>query len=132
MLSGMLLDNRVAIVTGGDSGIGHAICLTLAKSGAAVTINYHRDLTAAEATLAAIKQADGKAQMVQGDVSQLSDIQKLIEQTVAAFGKLDIVVNDVGMETSTSLFNSGEHQFDLVMGVDLKAPFSAHNWRPSR
>ena len=119
----MLLDNRVAIVTGGDSGIGHAICLSLAKSGAAVTINYHRNQSAAEATLAAIKQAGGNAQMVQGDVSSLADIQNLIDQTVKAFGRLDVMVNNAGMETRTSLLETTEHQFDLVMGVDLKSAF---------
>jgi glucose 1-dehydrogenase len=119
----MLLDNRVAIVTGGDSGIGHAICLALAKSGAAVTINYHRNQTAAETTLSAIKQERGRAQMIQGDVSNLSDIQNLIDQTVKAFGRLDIMVNNAGMETRTSLLETTEHQFDLVMGVDLKSAF---------
>src|SRR5271166_4067231 len=115
----MLLASRVAIVTGGDSGIGHAICLGLGKSGAAVTINYHRNQAAAQATLAAIKDEGGTAQMVQGDVSSLADIQNLIDQTIKAFGRLDVMVNNAGMETRTSLLETTEHQFDLVMGVDL-------------
>jgi glucose 1-dehydrogenase len=119
----MLLENRVAIVTGGDSGIGHAICLGLAQAGAAVTINYHRNQAAAEETLRQIKQAGGKAQIVQGDVSNVADIQKLIDETVQAFGRLDILVNNAGMETRTSVLDTTERQFDLVMAVDLKSAF---------
>jgi glucose 1-dehydrogenase len=119
----MLDEGRVAIVTGGDSGIGHAICMALAEEGAAVTINYHKNQEAAQNTLEGIKQSGGKAQIVQGDVSSLNDIQKLIDQTVAAFGKLDVMVNNAGMETRTGILDTTEHQFDLVMGVDLKSAF---------
>jgi glucose 1-dehydrogenase len=119
----MLLENRVAIVTGGDSGIGHAISLGLAQAGAAVTINYHRNQAAAEVTLQQIRRAGGKAQLVQGDVSNLADIQNLISKTVQAFGRLDVMVNNAGMETRTTLLDTTERQFDLVIGVDLKSAF---------
>ena len=119
----MLLDNKVAIVTGGDSGIGHGICVGLAQAGAAVTINYHRNQAAAEETLRQIRQAGGKAQVVQGDVSNLADIQKLVDETVRAFGRLDVMVNNAGMETRTNLLDTTERQFDLVIAVDLKSAF---------
>jgi glucose 1-dehydrogenase len=119
----MLLANKVAIVTGGDSGIGHAISVGLAREGAAVTINYHRDQAAAEETLRHIQQAGGKGQVVQADVSNPADIQKLVDQTVRAFGRLDVMVNNAGMETRTSLLDTTERQFDLVIGVDLKSAF---------
>jgi glucose 1-dehydrogenase len=119
----MLLENKVAIVTGGDSGIGHAISLGLAAAGAAVTINYHRDQDAAAETLRQITQANGKGQVVQGDVSSVADIQALIKKTVQAFGRLDVMVNNAGMETRTSLLETTERQFDLVIGVDLKSAF---------
>jgi glucose 1-dehydrogenase len=119
----MLLNNRAAIVTGGDSGIGHAICLALAQAGAAVTINYHRNQAAAEATLQHIKQEGGKAQVFQCNVSNCNDIQALIDQTVRDFGQLDIMVNNAGMETRTSILDTTEQQFDLCIGVDLKSAF---------
>ncbi|MGH2502267.1 MAG: SDR family NAD(P)-dependent oxidoreductase [Ktedonobacterales bacterium] len=119
----MLLESRVAIVTGGDSGIGHAICLGLAQAGAAVTINYHRNQAAAEETMQQITRAGGKAQIVHGDVSNLSDIQSLVHKTVQAFGRLDVMVNNAGMESRTTLLDTTERQFDLVMGVDLKSAF---------
>jgi len=119
----MLLDNKAVVVTGGDSGIGHAICLGLAQEGAAVTINYHRNQAAAEATLRQIQEVGGTAQVLQGDVSRLADLQALIDKTVQAYGRLDVMVNNAGMETRTSLLDTTEQQFDLVMGVDLKSAF---------
>jgi glucose 1-dehydrogenase len=119
----MLLEDKVAIVTGGDSGIGHAIALRLATEGAAVTINYHRNEDAAAATLKAIEEAGGKGRIQQADVSSVADIGTLVEQTVAAFGRLDVMVNNAGMETRTSVLDTTERQFDLVIGVDLKSAF---------
>ena len=119
----MMLTHKVAIVTGGDSGIGHAICIGLAQAGAAVTINYHRNQAAAETTLQQIQQAGGRGQVIQGDVSSLGDIQRLVDQTVQAYGRLDVMVNNAGMETRTSLLDTTERQFDLVIGVDLKSAF---------
>jgi glucose 1-dehydrogenase len=115
--------NRVAIVTGGDSGIGHAICVALASAGTAVTVNYHHNLTAAQNTLQQIQQGGGRAQIVQGDVSVVNDIQTLIDETIKAFGRLDVMVNNAGMETRTGLLDTTEQQFDLVLGVDLKSAF---------
>ena len=119
----MLLENKVAIVTGGDSGIGHAIVLELAAEGAAVTINYHKNQAAAEATLQAVQAAGGRGQIVQGDVSSIADITNLVDRTVAAFGRLDIMVNNAGMETRTGVLDTTEQQFDLVIAIDLKSAF---------
>jgi glucose 1-dehydrogenase len=114
---------RVAIVTGGDSGIGHAISLELGRQGASVTVNYHKDEASAKATVDAIQAAGGKAQAVQGDVSSVADIQKLVDAAVSAYGRLDVMVNNAGMETRTSTLDTTEHQFDMVIGVDLKSAF---------
>lgn len=119
----MLLEGKVAIVTGGDSGIGHAIVLELAAQGAAVTINYHTDQTAAETTLTAVTAAGGRGQVVRGDVSSVADIQSLVDRTVATFGRLDVMVNNAGMETRTSVLDTTERQFDTVIAVDLKSAF---------
>jgi glucose 1-dehydrogenase len=119
----MALDGKVAIVTGSDSGIGRAIALEIARQGASVTINYHKNADAANATLKEIEDAGGKAQVIQADVSIVADIQKLVDQTVTAFGRLDILVNNAGMETRTSTLETTERQFDMVIGVDLKSAF---------
>ncbi len=119
----MPLDNKVAIVTGSDSGIGRAIAIELARQGAAVTINYHKNAAAAEAAKSEIEAAGGRAQVIQADVSSVADIQKLVDGTVAAFGRLDILVNNAGMETRTSTLDTTEQQFDMVIAIDLKSAF---------
>ncbi len=119
----MSLDGKAAIVTGSDSGIGRAIALELARQGAAVTINYHKNEDAANATKKEIEDAGGKAQIIQADVSSVADIQKLVDGTVSAFGRLDILVNNAGMETRTSTLETTERQFDLVIAIDLKSAF---------
>ena len=119
----MSLANKAAIVTGSDSGIGRAIALELARQGASVTINYHKNEDAANTTKQEIEAAGGKAQIIQADVSSVADIQKLVDGTVAAFGRLDILVNNAGMETRTSTLDTTEHQFDLVIAIDLKSAF---------
>ena len=119
----MSLANKAAIVTGSDSGIGRAIVLELARQGASVTINYHKNEDAANTTKQEIEAAGGKAQIIQADVSSVADIQKLVDGTVAAFGRLDILVNNAGMETRTSTLDTTEHQFDLVIAIDLKSAF---------
>lgn len=118
-----LLTNKVAIVTGGDSGIGHAISVALAQAGASVTINYHKNQAAAAATLQEVTQAGARGQIVQGDVSSVADIQSLVDATVKAYGRLDVMINNAGMETRTSLLDTTEQQFDMVMDVDLKSAF---------
>ena len=119
----MALENKAAIVTGSDSGIGRAIAIELARQGAAVTINYHKNAEAAEATKREIEAAGGKAQVIQADVSSVADIQRLVDGTVAAFGRLDILVNNAGMETRTSTLDTTESQFDRVIATDLKSAF---------
>ncbi len=119
----MSLQGKVAIVTGGDSGIGHAIAVELGRQGASVTVNFHKNEAAADATVKEIEAAGGTGQAIQADVSSVSDIQKLVDQTVSAFGRLDIMVNNAGMETRTSVLDTTEHQFDLVIAIDLKSAF---------
>ena len=119
----MSSERRTAIVTGGDSGIGHAIALELGRRGMAVTVNYHKNQAAADATVKAIQSGGGTGQAVQGDVSSVDDIQALIDRTVEAFGRLDVIVNNAGMETRTSVLDTTEQQFDLVIAVDLKSAF---------
>src|SRR6478672_3832728 len=80
----MSLANKAAIVTGSDSGIGRAIALELARQGASVTINYHKNEEAANTTKQEIESAGGKAQIIQADVSSVADIQKLVDGQLAA------------------------------------------------
>jgi glucose 1-dehydrogenase len=119
----MRLENKVAIVTGGSLGIGAGIVRRLAAEGAAVTLDYHVHSAAADAIADEVKQRGGKALVVQADVSQVQDLQKLIEQTVAAFGRLDLMVNNAGIEKPQPFADVSPDDFDRQIGVDLRGPF---------
>ena len=119
----MNLKNKVAIVTGGNSGIGMSIVLELARQGANVVIDYvaHPEATEAlEQQLAALgEQAIG----VDADVSKVADLQKLVDAAVAKFGRLDVMVNNAGVETRTSVLDTTEAQYEKVLEINLKSAF---------
>jgi len=117
------LDSKVAIVTGSDSGIGRAIAIQLAQEGATVVVNYAHAQAKAEEVLHTIEKNNGKALVVQADVSQYQQVVGLIQQTVEQLGGLDIMVNNAGMEIHNSFLDYTEQQFDRVIGVDLKGAF---------
>lgn len=118
-----MLNNRVAIVTGASKGIGQAIATALAQAGAAVAVNYRGDRDQAEGVVQQIEQAGGRAVAFQADVSQVDQVRQLVEATVEAFGRVDIMVNNAGFETRTSVLESSEDDFDGVVGVNLKGAF---------
>ena len=117
------LDKKVALVTGSDSGIGRAIAIQLAQEGAAVVVNYAHNRAKAEEVQQIIEQAHGTAIILQADVSQYQQALGLVEQTVAHFGRLDIMVNNAGMEIHSPFLDVTEDQFDRVVGIDLKGTF---------
>src|SRR5947209_7254272 len=98
----MSLKGKVAIVTGGNSGIGKAIVLALAGAGADVVIDYVCDPEATEALEQQVIALGDKATGVEADVSNVADLQKLIQTAVKTCGHVDIMVNNAGIETRTS------------------------------
>jgi len=116
-------DGKVAVVTGADSGIGRAIALQLASEGATVVVNYAHARDKAQEVLQLIEQKQGKAIVIQADVSQYQQALGLIQQTVEQFNRLDIMVNNAGMEIHSPFLDVTEEQFDRVLGVDLKGAF---------
>jgi glucose 1-dehydrogenase len=119
----MLLEDKVAIVTGGNSGIGRAISLALAKAGAKIVIDYLVHPDATDALVAEIGQLGGEAIGVRSDVSKVEDLKGLIDAAVAKFGRVDIMVNNAGVETRTSVLETSEEQYDKVLEVNLKSAF---------
>jgi glucose 1-dehydrogenase len=119
----MSLKDKVAIVTGGNSGIGKAIALSLAKAGANIVIDYIADPDATSALERDIATLGDKAIGVDADVSHVVDLQKLIDTAVAEFGRVDIMVNNAGVETRTSVLDTTEAQYDRVLSINLKSAF---------
>lgn len=117
------LDQKVAIVTGSDSGIGRAIAIQFASEGATVIVNYAHAQDKAQEVQQTIEKNGGKAMIIQADVSQYQQVANLVQQTVEHFQRLDIMVNNAGMEIHSPFLEETEQNFDRVIGVDLKGAF---------
>ena len=118
-----LLQGKVAIVTGGNSGIGKAIVEYLAELGAQVVIDYRSHPEATEELEREIGSYGGCSFGVQADVSKLDDIQRLIDAAVAQYGRIDVMVNNAGVETRTSVLDTTPEQYDKVLDVNLRGVF---------
>jgi glucose 1-dehydrogenase len=119
----MNLKGKVAIVTGGNSGIGMAIVLEFARQGANIVIDYVSNPAATEALEQEVSALGDGVTAVQADVSRVDELQRMIAAAVATFGRLDIMVNNAGIETRTSVLETTEAQYERVLGVNLKSAF---------
>jgi 3-oxoacyl-[acyl-carrier protein] reductase len=117
------LNGHIALVTGGSRGIGAAIALALAESGAAVAVNYRERAADAEAVVANIKSKGGRAIAVAADVSQAVDVTRMIEHISSALGPIDILINNAGMAIVRGVDDLTESDFDLTIAVNLKSAF---------
>ncbi|WP_409342425.1 SDR family NAD(P)-dependent oxidoreductase [Paenibacillus sp. MBLB4367] len=119
----MKLRDKVALVTGGATGIGKAVCLAYAAEGAKVVVNYWNTPEEAEQVVAAILEAGGQAMMQQADVSSAADVERMIREVGAVWGGVDIVVNNAGIYPNKTWFTITEEEWDRVMNVNLKSCF---------
>jgi len=105
------LMNRVAVVTGASKGIGAAIAQGLGAEGASVLVNYSSDRAGANRSVAAISDAGGRAFAVQGDVSKIEDVKRLLFEAKSRFGRLDILVNNAAVFTYRPFEQFTEEEF---------------------
>ncbi|WP_110643379.1 SDR family oxidoreductase [Salinicola sp. CPA57] len=111
---------KVALVTGASRGIGRAIALQLAADGFAVVVNYAGNKTLAEQVVADIEIEGGRALAVQADIAETSAVTQLFEQTLAAFGRIDVVVNNAGMMQMAKLTSDNVEILDRTLATNLR------------
>ena len=119
----MRLQGKTAVVTGAGTGIGQAIAIAFARAGAAVVVDYVGDASASTDTISKINAIGGKSLAVNADVSSPDQVNGLIQQTVAAFGKLDIFVNNAGIEKKFAFVDYPLEEWQKIMAVNLTGPF---------
>jgi 3-oxoacyl-[acyl-carrier protein] reductase len=113
------LTGKVAVVTGASKGIGAAIAKALAAEGASVVVNYASSQAGADAVVAAITQAGGKAIAVRGDVSKATDAQGIIDSAIETYGRLDVLVNNSGVYAFSPLEEISEEHFHQHFNVNV-------------
>lgn len=119
----MKLAGKVALVTGSSQGIGAAIAVRLAQEGADIVINYHSHPEEGDAVKAKVEALGRKAVSIGADLGAVAQVYQLIADSVAALGKIDLLVNNAGVEKNASFWDINEHDYDLVLNTNLKGPF---------
>ncbi len=119
----MLLQGKSIVVTGANSGIGASIVLAAAAEGANVVIDYVAHPEETTALIARVEEAGGHAVGVQADVTVAADLHRMVAMAIDTYGRLDVLVNNAGIETRASLLETTEVDFDKVMAVNLKSAF---------
>jgi len=118
------LNNKVALITGSSRGLGKAIAERFAALGADIVLNYTKDKVAAEEVESTIKAMGRKVISVKADVSKVSEIRHLFTEAISAFGKIDIVVANAGIEmVETPVTEFTEEQFDLLFSINTKGAY---------
>ena len=119
-----LLDQRIALVTGGSRGIGRAIALALADAGADVMISYRSATAEADATAAEIRQRGRQSTAYQSDAASFAGSKEIVEKIVEQHKRLDILVNNAGITKDGLLMRMNEEDWDAVMNTNLKSAFN--------
>jgi 3-oxoacyl-[acyl-carrier protein] reductase len=119
-----LLDNKVVLITGASRGIGKAIAETCVQQGATVAFTYLSSEEKARALEAELTANGGVAKGFRSDASKFDDAQQLVDDVVAAFGTVDVLVNNAGITRDTLLMRMTEEQWDEVINTNLKSAFN--------
>ena len=117
------LESKAALVTGASKGVGKGIALELARRGCGVAVNYNSDAGGAEATAEEVRALGRRAIAVQADVGLAGDVDRMFEEVLRQFPRLDIVVNNAGMQTWKPLLDLEEAEWDRVIRTNLKGCF---------
>ena len=119
----MLLENKIAVVTGAGRGIGRGIALALAREGAMVLVNYNGSKDRAEEVVRTIEEAGGKATAVQCNISDFEAAKEFFANVVKEYGKIDILVNNAGITKDNLMMKMSEEEFQSVIQTNLAGTF---------
>lgn len=119
----MMLEGKIAVVTGASRGIGRAVARRLASEGATVIINYNGSREKAEETLREIEETGGRGVIEQCDVSDFEQCREFIQKVIKEYGALDILVNNAGVTKDGLIMGMSEEDFDRVIDTNLKGAF---------
>ena len=119
----MLLENKIAVVTGAGRGIGRGIALALAREGAMVVVNYNGSKERAEEVVRTIEEAGGKAAAIQCNISDFEAAKEFFANVVKEYGKIDILVNNAGITKDNLMMKMSEEEFQSVIQTNLAGTF---------
>jgi Dehydrogenases with different specificities (related to short-chain alcohol dehydrogenases) len=114
---------KVAMVTGSGSGLGQGIALRFAEAGAAIVVHYRTSMVGAQEIVKRITASGGKAIAAQADISKEADVARLIRQAVGAFGRIDVLVNNAGLQPLVALREMSSEQWNEVINTNLRGVF---------
>ncbi|WP_438033157.1 SDR family NAD(P)-dependent oxidoreductase [Sorangium sp. So ce204] len=119
----MRLQGKIALVTGSSRGIGRSIAVRFAREGADVALTYHKSKEGAEEALAEVEAAGRRGHLFAVDVTSVQSVRGLFQEAVARFGRLDVLVNNAGLEKRAPFWEVTEEDYDQVINTNLKAVF---------
>jgi len=119
----MELQGKVALVTGSARRLGQAIALGLARSGVNIALHYHTSSGAAAATAAELRDLGVEVAQVQGDLAEVAQVERVVDRAAAAWGRLDILVNNAAVLLRTPVGTVTEQQWDTLLNTNLRGPF---------
>lgn len=117
------LQGKTVLITGAATGIGRATALLFAQAGARVVVNHLRQDAEAASLVQAIEAAGGQATAISADVSQAAEVKRLVDGALAAFGAVDVLVNNAGIIQEKAFLDTTEAEWDQMLGTDLKSVF---------
>ena len=119
----MALHGKVALVTGAAQGIGRAIALRLAREGATIIVEDRTASDRAQETLQQVQATGARACVLAGNIGKVADGHHVIDEAVATMGRIDLLVNNAGVERRAPFVEASEADYDLVLDVNLKGPY---------
>ena len=118
-----LLQGRTAIITGASRGIGRAIAKLFAEAGARVVVNFNSSKKEALAVVESVRENGGEAIEVKSDVSNYSEVKRMVKATIETYGQVDILVNNAGVHIDKDFFKTSEEEWDRTIDINLKGAY---------